>query len=283
MVSMPGIRKNALVLMAVTCTAVLGSAPAWAQETPATAPAPNAGAVTVTGSYDVVNPYMFRGIRQNFDGVAMWPALDLGFSARQAKINVGTWNSVHTGDGLAWYEGDFYATVGFAAGGVTSLSATYTAYNSPHSSFTNVNEFAFKVAVNDSGRLGKAALSPYVLLAQEFNTDPGQGQADGGEHAGTYLELGVSPAHAMTRATLAFPIKVGVSLNDYYELNGRDNGFGFFSAGGLLTVPLGGATSFGAWNLHGGVEYQALGTTTKFYNNGHGNRVIGSFGVGFSY
>ena len=62
-----------------------------------------------------------------------------------------------------------------------------------------------------------------------------------------------------------------------------DNRFGYVSIAGLVTVPLGGTTSFGAWNLHGGVEFQALGDTTKVLNGGDGQRVIGSIGFGFSY
>ena len=74
-----------------------------------------------------------------------------------------------------------------------------------------------------------------------------------------------------------------MSLSDYYELAGEDNKFGFFSIAGIVTVPLGGTTSFGAWNIHGGVEYQKLGTTTEVFNDGEGNQVIGSFGIGFWY
>ncbi len=59
--------------------------------------------------------------------------------------------------------------------------------------------------------------------------------------------------------------------------------FGFFSVAGIVTVPLGGTTSFGAWNVHGGVEYQALGDTTKAINGDDSSKVIGSFGIGFSY
>ena len=64
---------------------------------------------------------------------------------------------------------------------------------------------------------------------------------------------------------------------------GEDNKFGFFSIAGIVTVPLGGTTNFGSWNIHGGVEYQKLGTTTEFFNGGEANQVIGSFGFGFSY
>jgi hypothetical protein len=62
-----------------------------------------------------------------------------------------------------------------------------------------------------------------------------------------------------------------------------DNRFGYFSVAGLVTVPLGATTSFGAWNLHGGVEYQALGDTTKALNGGDRSRVIGLVGIGFTY
>ena len=295
MLSMFTVRKNALALAAATCTLVLASTPARAQDA---APAdPNPGALTITGSLDVLNQYMFRGIRQNSTGVAAWPAVDLGFSAysgdgglKSVGINVGTWNSLHSGDtgtdgpsGKLWYESDFYATLGLGFGGGTSLSTTYTAYTSPNSGFTTVKEIAFKLAVDDSGYLGKGAVKPYVVIAQEFGTDVATGQADGGDNAGTYMEVGVSPGYAGSKASIAFPIKVGFSLADYYELAGEDNKFGFASIAGIVTIPLGSTTSFGAWNLHGGVEYQALGTTTEFFNSGESSQVIGSIGIGFSY
>jgi hypothetical protein len=86
-------------------------------------------------------------------------------------------------------------------------------------------------------------------------------------------------------------VKVGLSLANYYELNTGtaaapvfvDNKFGYFSIAGLVTVPIGGTTSFGAWNVHGGIEFQALGDTTKALNGGDAQRVIGSVGIGFSY
>jgi hypothetical protein len=240
---------------------------------------------------------MFRGIRQNSSGIASWPAVDLGIAAysgegglKSVGINFGTWNSLHTGDtgqdgpsGKLWYESDFYASLAFGFGGGTSFTTTYTAYTSPNNGFTTVKEIMFKLAVDDSGRLGKAAVKPYVAIAREFDAGPAQGQADGGENAGTYLEIGFAPGYAASRASIAFPIKIGLSASDYYELAGEDNKFGYFSIAGIVTVPLGGTTSYGAWNIHGGVEYQKLGTTTEFFNGGESNQVIGSFGIGFSY
>ena len=288
-----GVRRSALAVVAAVGVMVLTSAPAFAQE----AKDPNPGALTLTGSIDFLNQYMFRGIRQNSSGVAIWPAMDLGISAysgegglKSASINFGTWNSLHTGDtgqdgpsGKLWYESDFYATLGLGFGGGTSFSTTYTAYTSPNNGFTTVKEIMFKLAVDDSGKLGKAAIKPYIAIAREFDAEPGRGQADGGENAGTYLEIGFAPGYSASKASIGFPIKVGLSAGDYYELDGQDNKFGYFSIAGIVTVPLGGTTSFGAWNIHGGVEYQKLGTTTEFFNGGESNQVIGSFGIGFSY
>jgi hypothetical protein len=267
--------------------------PAFAQE-PAD---PNPGALTVTGSVDVLNQYMFRGIRQNSTEVAIWPALDLGFSVysgegglKSAGVNVGSWSSLHTGDtgsnsasGKLWYESDFYATLGLGFGGGVSLGTTYTAYTSPNNGFSTVKEIMFKLGVDDTSYLGKGAVKPYVVIAREFDTGSAQGQADGGEGAGTYLELGIAPGYAGAKASLAVPIKLGMSVSDYYELAGTDNKFGFFSIAGIVTVPVGGTTKFGSWNVHGGAEFQKLGTTTKALNGDKANQGIVSFGIGFSY
>jgi hypothetical protein len=299
-----GVRRSALAVVAVTGLVLMTNAAAFAQE----AKDPNPGAITLTGSVDFLNQYMFRGIRQNSTGMVTWPAMDLGISAysgdgglKSVGINFGTWNSLHSGDtgadsddsglgcacGKLWYESDFYASLGFGFGGGTSFTTTYTAYTSPNNGFTTVKEIMFKFAMDDSGKLGKAAVKPYIAIAQEFGTEPGTGQADGGENAGTYLEIGFAPGYAASKASIAFPIKVGLSLSDYYELSTptgfEDNKYGFFSIAGIVTVPLGGTSSFGAWNIHGGVEYQNLGTTTKAFNGDESNQVIGSFGIGFSY
>jgi hypothetical protein len=277
----------------------LSGSRAWAQAA-AEPPDPNPGALTITGNIDFLNQYMFRGIRQNSTGMAMWPSFDLGIAAysgegglKSVGINIGTWNSLHTGDtgqdgpsGKLWYESDFYATLGLGFGGGFALGTTYTAYTSPNNGFTTVKEIMFKFAVDDSGKLGKGAVKPYIVIAQEFGTDIATGQADGGANAGTYMEIGIAPGYyGISKASIAFPIKVGMSLSDYYEnpLTGEDSAFGFFSIAGIVTVPLGGTTSFGSWNIHGGVEYEALGDTTEFFNGGESNQVIGSFGIGFSY
>jgi hypothetical protein len=275
----------------------LHAAPAQAQDDP------NPGAITFTGGIDFLNAYHFRGIPQDESGLIMWPYGDLGFAVysgdgglKSVGVNVGTWNSLHTGDagldsasGKLWYESDFYTTLGLAFGGGTSLGITYTAYNSPNGLFATVKELAFKLALDDSAFLGGAAVRPYVLLAREL----GDAQADGGLEAGTYLELGIAPGVGGDRASLTIPVKVGLSLKDYFEHNMgtaalpdlQDNAFGYFSIAGLVTVPLGGNA-----NIHGGVEVQTFGDTLKAKNafgdnplDPSGSAVIGSIGIGFSF
>ena len=105
----------------------------------------------------------------------MWPSADLGFALfsgdgglKSVGVNIGTWNSLHTGDaglnnlvnGKLWYESDFYATLGFGLSGGTTVGVTYTAYTSPNGLFGTVKEIAFKLAVDDSGYLGGAAVQP---------------------------------------------------------------------------------------------------------------------------
>lgn len=298
------IRQGFTALASLALTVALAG-PADAQTaTPAPAD-PNPGSLTLTGSFDGVSTYMFRGIRQHATGIALWPVADLGAAVysgkgtlKSAGINIGAWNSLHTGDtgidgptGKLWYESDFYTTLSLTFDHGTSVATTYTAYTSPNNAFTTVKEIAFKLGVDDSGYLGKAAVKPYALIAFEFDTSAGIGQADGGSKAGRYFELGVSPGYAGSRASLSVPVKLGVSLSNYYELNTGtaaapayvDNKFGYLSVAGLVTAPLGTTTSFGAWNLHAGVEFQALGDTTKAFNGGEGHRVIVSAGLGFSY
>jgi hypothetical protein len=243
---------------------------------------PNPGALTISGAFEFTNAYMFRGIPQDESGVIMWPYFDLGIALfsgegglKSAGVNIGTWNSLHTGDfgldgpsGKLHYESDFYATVGFGFGGGTSVGATWTSYTSPNGSFSTVKEIAFKVGVDDSAYLHGFAFKPYALFAFELDTEEGIGQADGGLEAGKYLELGASPGFGFPHGSLAVPLKVGLSMGDYYEtlstgpsgVTSEDETFGFFSIAGTVSVPFSAMpTKFGTWNVHGGIEYQRLG------------------------
>jgi hypothetical protein len=285
-----------MVVLLTIATWVGGTGTAYAQNDP------NPGALTFTGSFDVPTLYFFRGIRQESDaGLTMWPVGDLGIALysgdgglKSASVNLGVWNSLHTGSsgsdgpsGKLHYEMDFYSTLSLGFGAGVSVGTTYTAYTSPNSMFTTVKELSFKVS--------KAhMLAPYGLLAFELGGDD-SGQADGGQFIGgspgTYFELGVGPSWPLGDgiATLAVPVKLGLSLGDYYERldeNGvlTDDGFGFFDIGGLVTFPLSGVpSSFGAWNFHAGVNFLMLGDTNQALNEDESTKVIALFGIGLTY
>jgi len=277
-------RGQALVATALFCLTAL---PAWAQGSAD----PNPGNLTLTGGIDFLNAYIFRGIPQDDTGVVMWPYGDLGIALhsgdgffKSVGVNVGLWNSLHTGaaglDGPSeelWYESDFYATLGVGLG-ATSFGVTYTAYTSPNSVFNTVREMSFKFALDDSAALGRAATKPYVLFAHELD-----GQADGGVEEGTYLEVGAAPGFPVGKWTVSVPLRAGFSLGNYYEGVLGDETFGFFSVGGLLTIPLSSMpTRVGSWNIHGGVEYVRLGDRNAEIL-GDTSKVIGSIGIGLSY
>jgi len=250
---------------------------------------------TFNGAIDFPTVYFFRGIRQEADpGLTTFLAGDLGVSMladgggglKTAGFNVGTWNALLTGssgsdgpqDG-AYYESDFYASLTLGFGGGISITPMFTAYTSPNDMFKTVKEFSFKAA-----HASKTA--PYALVAFEMGGDD-SGQADGGTELGTYLELGIGPSWAMGggKATIALPVKLGMSLSDYYELAGEDKKFGYFVGGALITVPLSG----GKWNIHGGVDFYGLGDATGAANadpdTGEPRKgwVIASGGIGVTF
>jgi hypothetical protein len=277
--------------------ALFGALVLGATVAPATAADdPNPGALTLTASFDVPSLYYFRGIRQERDPkLTMWPAADLGIALssgdgglKSSAINIGLWNSLHTGssgtDGpttMLHYEEDFYAALNLGFGGGFGLGTTFTAYTSPNRSYTTIKELSFKVS--KAGRF-----APYGLLAFEL-TD--EGQADAGSGKGTYLELGVGPSFPLGggKATLTVPVKFGMSLSDYYELNGEDKKFGFFDVGGLLSFPLTGvASKYGTWNFHAGADFLAFGDATEAANvdddfETSSSAVTWIFGIGLSY
>ena len=244
---------------------------------------------TFNGAIDFPKVYFFRGIRQEADPkLTTFVAGDLGISllsdgsggVTTAGINLGTWNAFMTGssgsdgpqDG-AFYESDLYAGLTLGFGNGVSVTPMFTAYTSPNDMFKTVKEISFKVA-----HANRAAT--YALVAFEIGGDD-SGQADAGSELGTYLELGIGPSWGIAdgRATLAVPIKLGLSLKDYYELGGEDQKFGYLVGGALITVPF----ADGKANIHGGVDFYGLGDATKAANNGDAGEVIWSIGLGVTF
>jgi hypothetical protein len=275
--------------MAVVALVAVQASSAVAQGTTS----PNGGNISLSAYFDIPTAYLFRGLLQDDTGLIMWPAADARVRLSDTSgpaLNVGTWNSLNTGlsgsdgpTGRLWYESDFYTTIAFPLTVDFEVGATYTAYTSPNGSFSNVKEVSFKVGPNQNAISPDAYLLPYALIAFELDTSPGQGQADAGREGGTYLELGASVRWVGAPVDVYFPIRVGLSLHDYYELAGVDHAFGFLMLGAHAEVPLVRTSKYGAWNVHGGVDFYSLGDTPEAFNGGDQTKVVASVGIGFTY
>ena len=217
---------------------------------------PTSDVVVVAAGIEVANDYVFRGVRQNSTGMVAWPFAD--FTARvlssdgplkRVTVNGGFWNSLNTGDtgtdgpmASAWYESRLWGGLDLHFGRGVSVGTSYTSYISPNDLFTTVKEVGIRVSMNDGQSSGRVAVHPYALVAMEIDAAPGVGQLDGGLHAGRYLELGATPGYSGNRISLTVPIKVGLSLSDYYELGMKTIRSALPVSAGSYRVPLGGAS-----------------------------------------
>lgn len=272
------------ILVSVPASGQTTSASATQQPTTTSAPAPPPaeGAppkiYTVTTGLDFTSAYLFRGIRQHTGGTIAQPFADVGFALKHGiTANIGTWNSIHsTAAAGRWYERDYYGSLTFTAGKLKP-GILYTSYTSPADSFATVQELAGVLAIDDS--TSAFPLSPKIVVAFEL----GDGQADGGGRKGTYLELGVRPTVKLApKATLAIPVKTGLSAHNYYEGPTGDNRFGYFDTGLQLSVPVVSGKS-GTLEVHGGVDFMWLGDNLKLLNGNDGFKPVTLVGFTYSY
>lgn len=285
--------KSLGIMAASVCLATLVSAPVMAQTsaapaatatsaaTAATGPAEAAAPskiYTVTTGLDFASAYLFRGIMQKSGGAIGQPYADVAFAFKHGiTADVGTWNSIHsTADLGNWYERDYFGSVTFTAGKLKP-GLLYTSYTSPTDRFATVQELAGTLVVDDSK--SKLPFSPKVVLAFEL----GDGEADGGQNKGTYLELGVKPGIKLApKATLYIPVKTGLSVNHYYEGPTGDNTFGYFDLGAQLSLPVISGKG-GALEIHGGIDFLWLGDNMKALNNGDTLKPVSLIGMTFTY
>lgn len=265
---------------------------------------PNTGKVSFTTGADLSHAYLFRGIKQERKGLVAQPYADINFNVYSdddgsglngVTYTLGTWNSLHTGPSgsdrpstdprpanvRSWYESDFYTGFTLAIDN-WEAGITYTSYLSPNDSFGTVQEISFGLAMDDSSLLGNFALQPHVMMAVETN-----GQADGGNSEGVYLEFGVEPGTQIVEGLdVTFPVTLGLSLSNYYE-NGVDSSlpggfsdtFGYFDVAAVAVVPLPMPEDYGSWSVSGGLHIIALGSYLETLNESDGVQILGSFGV----
>ena len=267
------------------------AAPITAMAPAATAPTQTAAPKkwTITSGADFPSLYIFRGIVQEYDsGFTMQPFVDAGTAVSdKLSVNFGTWNSFQSGTSGsdnplangAWYESDLYISATVTSGRL-KFGPLWTSYTSPNDAYKAVQELAGVFTYDDSNQ--KVPFSPKAVLAFELS----DAQADGGAHKGVYLELGVKPAvkPGGSSVTVAFPVKLGLSLKDYYEVNGEDNTFGYFQFGGNVSVPIS-ALAAPALEIHGGVDFYCFPENRKVALAGDDElkSVKPVFNIGFSF
>lgn len=106
---------------------------------------------------------------------------------------------------------------------------------------------------------------------------------------GTYFEVGIEPSFradvGSTPVGIAFPVTVGMSLDEFYQQRGGSNDLlGYVSAGVQVTVPLPIDERYGKWFLTGSVTYlHLMADSLVFANYGQKDEVIGTLGVSFSF
>ena len=127
-------------------------------QTPAVTP--NQGAITFRGGLDVPTVYFFRGILQEGNpSLTLWPYGDLRVALasgdgrmKSVAINVGVWNSLHTGTAgtggpldKLHYQEDFYTTLNLGLAHGLGVATTFVARTSPNGSFNTIRELDIKV------------------------------------------------------------------------------------------------------------------------------------------
>ena len=267
---------HGLTVLAITfaVAAGLAVAPATAQDMS------NNGSLSLSSGVDFVNKYYFRGIVQETGGLIAQPFLDGSINFGAASITAGTWSSLHSvgdagfdGAPSSFYETDFYAGLGFAAGNV-GVDITYTAYMSPRGSWGTVKELALGLSHDN-------AAAPYATIAFEVDGNAA------GDSGGTYFELGIEPAAPLADdapVSLSFPIAIGMSPSDYYNPGGVNHAFGFFSAGASIGVPLDVPEKYGAWELALGVNALVFGEGLQQINGDDSSaKLIALFGLSLGY
>jgi len=256
-----------------------------------------------------VSTYYSRGILQGPQGKAGFdaqPYLDLYFQlyagtgfVDKVTLNLGLWSNLASDTkpslggpvtrGLStWTEFDWMPGVSFVFAKNFTFTVSYYEFDYPAQGGLPSRSINTTLSYNDADLLGMWALNPHVTFLQEVAGDQNGGHTGlgigsvlpngtirGTDKLGQYYEVGIAPAFTFMKSsayapTLTLPITAGFGSNGFYG-----TGFGYFSAGGTISVPLAFIPSgFGSWTANFGGTYYYLGTNTA--------RANGQYSSGFN-
>jgi hypothetical protein len=242
--------------------------------------------------------YFFRGIAQRTDSINIQPAASLSLKVIESgdfglSIVGGWWNdfSDDRAPGSVdtfrehWYEADLYAGFAFEMGRFT-LTPIYTWYLSPSVDYTEYEDITITLGFNDAGLWDEAerfAINPWISLAIETN------DAAAGPDSGVWLGLGIRPTIAfgdtpLGQFALAFPVGVGIGLDDYYQrADGSSDSFGYAEVGIAASFALGDRLGPAAPTIDFGVRHLWLDGMTEEANGGDDGEFVFTAGLTWSF
>ena len=260
----------------------------------------NKGRISLSIVNDFTTAYFFRGILQERDGFIWQPAVEVGFNLWEGDedsiftsvdFGVGVWNSVQSEKTLATsgpsnlYETDIYPSLSVSFPNDIEMSLIYYVYTSPNGAFDTIQNFDIGLAYDDTDLWGDSGFSTGPSLTVSFELEG----TNFGERRGSWLGLNAAPSvtvleEAEYPLTLAVPLALGLSISDYYEIEGEDDTFGFFSFGFSASVPLAFIPQdLGAWSVNAGVNVFVLGDNLKETNEGDSPFPVGTGGIRMDY
>lgn len=213
------------------------------------------------------------------------------------SLSAGTWVDAdadqHSPTVGAFNEFDWFVG-GNVLVGKAKFGAQFVQFLSPPGAFRTETNVEFSASYNDTGMMGPFSLQPYAKL---FYAISGDSTVITGRHGGTFdVELGAVPTWDLhgynIPISLTAPTWLTVAPEDYY---GGGGDVGVFSTGITARYPLAFISpAYGAWDLHAGFQYynfinkelkfaQTLDGTARPGSGGHGDAVLVSGGLGFSF
>lgn len=247
---------------------------------------PNTGAFSITVDNSFTTAYMFRGIMNQRDGLIWQPSIELAMNlfeaeegiVRSVDAGMGIWISYQTNNIGPWapgtdnlYETDYYPSLWVTwAGGVTT-GLTYYAYTSPDHSFREVDEVNIDISYDDSELLGAWSMQPSATIAIEtHSTSFGTGK-------GSSLELGVEPGAEVKLpfadsekypVGISVPVKLGLSIDHYYDDGTRNEVFGYALVGLHASLPIACVPArYGKWSVTNGFDVYFLNDALEAYQS----------------
>jgi hypothetical protein len=256
--------------------------------------------LSVKGAVDFTNAYVYRGYVAQDKGLITQPqvGVELNVPQLQSKDFVitpygGVWASTSSRadspEEPRWlYEVDYFAGARLEVSHFT-LDLYFQHNSYPGKVWHSTNELDLTVTYDDAWFTVEqlklpVSINPHLAVARAIDRSDNLDQGPD-----TYLELGIAPAHEFeigkTTVTVSLPLAIGLGFDHYYrDAEGRNESFGYGSAGVLATMPLPLPKECGEWDLHGSVTYYRFNAaTTLDSNHGNADKVVGLIGIGASY